>query len=414
MSIQPIFLLSLPRSGSTLVQRVVAAHPGVATASEPWLLLPLLSVLHPSMPLATGWDRSVSGALQDFFDELPGGRDDYLREVRSLALRLYEDAAGSGARYFLDKSPPYHLVVEDLARLFPDAKLVFLWRNPLAVVASIVETIWNGRWQVHRSRGDLFHGLANLVSAYRRHHPRAIAVRYEDLLTGAHEEWERLASYLEFDFDPGSLARFSDVALTGRMGDQSGARRYTTLNREPLDKWKRAVCNPLRKEWCRRYLTWIGADRTETMGYDLPALFDELETLSPGYRHMGVDAVDLGESLVRELSRARLSHNALASSWRLLLSSGHSSRVNGVSGDGGASRRRTSCMNGAITGAAPPRQASVGDGLEHLGVPAGDGTDVEHLGAPTARLTTAGGKAGIGQEPCDGRRERTDVADGDR
>jgi hypothetical protein len=93
------------------------------------------------MPLATKWDGSVNRALQDFFQELPAGEEDYLREVRSLALRLYEDAAGPDARYFLDKSPPYHLVVEDLARLFPEAKLIFLWRNPLAVVASIVETI---------------------------------------------------------------------------------------------------------------------------------------------------------------------------------------------------------------------------------------------------------------------------------
>ena len=42
MSVRPVFLLSLPRSGSTLVQRLLASHPEVATAAEPWVMLPHL------------------------------------------------------------------------------------------------------------------------------------------------------------------------------------------------------------------------------------------------------------------------------------------------------------------------------------------------------------------------------------
>lgn len=40
--ITPLFLFSLPRSGSTLAQRMLAAHPAVATVTEPWILLPFL------------------------------------------------------------------------------------------------------------------------------------------------------------------------------------------------------------------------------------------------------------------------------------------------------------------------------------------------------------------------------------
>ena len=40
--IRPIFIFSLPRAGSTLVQRVLAAHDDIATTSEPWILLPFL------------------------------------------------------------------------------------------------------------------------------------------------------------------------------------------------------------------------------------------------------------------------------------------------------------------------------------------------------------------------------------
>ncbi|MFV1990599.1 MAG: sulfotransferase, partial [Acidimicrobiales bacterium] len=43
--IRPAFLLSLPRSGSTLLQRLLGAHSMVATVAEPWLLIPPLYAL---------------------------------------------------------------------------------------------------------------------------------------------------------------------------------------------------------------------------------------------------------------------------------------------------------------------------------------------------------------------------------
>ena len=52
--------------------------------------------------------------------------------------------------YFLDKTPPYAHFLPELLRIFPEAKFVALWRNPLAVVASIVETFCGGRWEPDR------------------------------------------------------------------------------------------------------------------------------------------------------------------------------------------------------------------------------------------------------------------------
>ncbi len=94
MAIQPIFIFSAVRSGSTLVQRILAAHEGVATVSEPWLLLPLASTLR-----RTGVDGGylhplTVDAIEDFCAQLPGGSEDiYARaaQPRAAAVR-----AGSG------------------------------------------------------------------------------------------------------------------------------------------------------------------------------------------------------------------------------------------------------------------------------------------------------------------------------
>ena len=102
-----------------------------------------------------------------------------------MVLRLYEKAAGGGARFFLDKSPPYYFVATDIIRLFPDGKFVFLWRNPLSIVASIIDTWYDGKLYATSHREDLFIGLPRLVAAYQAgNRSRAYAVRYEDLLDG--------------------------------------------------------------------------------------------------------------------------------------------------------------------------------------------------------------------------------------
>jgi Sulfotransferase family len=275
MPIQPIFLFSISRSGSTVVQRIIAAHEGVATASEPWLLLPYLYTLRSDGVTAEYEHQMTVTAIEDFTKELPAENEDYLEELRRFALRLYTKAAGSEARYFLDKSPPYCLIAEEIMRLFPKGKFVFLWRNPLSVVASIVDT-W-GQWRPTMFRSDLFIGLPRLIRAYEDHGDRAYSVRFEDLMHGDHPPWASLLDHLGIEFQADALTRFSEVTLNGRMGDPTGVKRYSTLSAEPEQKWKETLGNPLRKEWCRRYLRFLGVERLATMGYDARQILADLD-----------------------------------------------------------------------------------------------------------------------------------------
>jgi hypothetical protein len=168
MAVRPIFIFSVVRSGSTLVQRIVAAHDGVATVSEPWLLLPYAYTTRSTGVDAEYNHQILVRATEDFCAALPNGRDDYRSEIRASVLRLYEKAAGSEARYFVDKTPTYCLVAEEIMNLFPEGKFVFLWRNPLSVVASIVET-WPP-WHPTVFREELFTGLPRLIEAYSANH----------------------------------------------------------------------------------------------------------------------------------------------------------------------------------------------------------------------------------------------------
>jgi hypothetical protein len=289
VSIRPIFVLSLPRSGSTLVQRVLAAHEGVSTAPEPWIVLPQVYALRGRGVYAEYGHALAARALRDFAGRLPEGEATYWAAIRGAIERLYAAAAAPGDRFFVDKTPRYHFVVDELFALFPEAAFIFLWRNPLAVVASTVETWGRGRWMVERWRVDLFDGLDRLVRARERYADRAHSVRFEDLVARPEASWPPLFAAMGIDFDPRSLERFAEVDVEARMGDPTGRRRYATLATEPLDRWKATIHSPLRRRWCREYLRWIGAERLATMGYRLEDLLRELEDVPVRIRPLGSD-----------------------------------------------------------------------------------------------------------------------------
>jgi len=289
MTQRPLFLLSLPRSGSTLVQRVLAVREEIATVPETWLLLPQVYAMRERGAFAEYGHTPASRAIREFADRLPGGRADYEEELRRFVLSLYARASGGRGTYFLDKTPRYHYVAEDLFRIFPDAKVVFLWRNPLAVVASITETWGRGRWNVGRWRSDLYDGVAGLVSAYEANAARAHAVRYEDLVGDDPAPWRSLFDYLELAFDPAALKEFRSVDLRARMGDPTGTARYETITAEPIERWKTILRTPVRKRWCRTYLEWIGESRLSTMGYRLEDLAGALDSVPTSVRRLPSD-----------------------------------------------------------------------------------------------------------------------------
>lgn len=274
--ITPIFLFSLPRSGSTLVQRILGYDPEIATVSEPWILLPYFySLKKDGIYAEYGHGYSVQ-AIEDFCLELPQGKQDYLTELRALVLKLYQKAAKKKVRYFLDKTPRYHLIIEEIIALFPEAKFVILWRNPLAIVASIITTWNHGQWNIHRYRADLYQGIENLTNAYSKYADKIHVIQYENLLLNPEVEFKKLYDYLDLPFDVEILTKFSNLQLNGSKGDPTGVHQYQSISQQPLDKWQKIMVNPIRKRWCRRYLQWIGRERLNMMNYDLDQLLNEL------------------------------------------------------------------------------------------------------------------------------------------
>jgi hypothetical protein len=280
---RPIFVFSLPRSGSTLLQRVLSREPGIETVPEPWILLPLFSCLRDD-GIYTDYGHSLyRRAAKDLENELDDGRAAVDDALRQCVLRLYQHASDDNPAMFLDKTPRYHLIAEHILRIFPDARFIFLWRNPLSLIASMLTTWGEGRWILYRYKVDLYRGLSRLVNAYQTTTRNVLSVQFEDLVRFENQGWERIYDYLDLDAD-GVDASMHVPEIGGEMGDpKQGA--YEGISKDPVAKWKRVITNPLRKAWVKRYLRWVRRDRLATMGYDLDALLDEIDDvpLSPDY-----------------------------------------------------------------------------------------------------------------------------------
>lgn len=285
-----IFIFSLPRSGSTLLQHLLAAHNFIDTASEPFFLLHFLESTREGDIYSTYSHQNMVWAIEDFANYLPGGYNDYLEELHEFAVRLYARASGKDAKYFLDKTPSYHLVVEQIIEIFPEAKFIFLWRNPLSVISSMLSSWQNGRWNIYHSEFRLFKGFSNLISAFEKYQDQVCSIKYEEMILNTDQSIKNVFDYLELPFDPVILDEYSKIELHGRVQySYYDKLDYQTIRQEPIAKWKDVINNPLRKMYCRRYLHWIGQERLAIMGYDLDDLLNQLNAVPFDFQYFFSD-----------------------------------------------------------------------------------------------------------------------------
>jgi len=270
--------------------RIMGMHKEIATVYEPFILLPLLYALKDKGVYSEYNHEHAAWAIQDFIRDLPSGVEDYYTEIRRLVLNLYKKASSRDAKYFLDKTPNYIWIVEDIIKIFPGAKFIFLWRNPLSVISSILKSWHNGYWNLYAHDAYLFQGLANLVSAYQTYADVSVSVRYEDLVNNPRIELERVFNYLGIMFCQDQLIKFVDFKTNSRLDSEPDRYIYNDVNRQSLAKWKKVLSNPIRKAWCRRYIHWVGEKRLALMGYQLDDLLSDLGHLSSDFSYLRSDA----------------------------------------------------------------------------------------------------------------------------
>lgn len=202
---QPVFILGFPRSGTTLVEQMLSAHPAIAAGDE----LPLVGDLAAMVPRVLSSSLPYPEALADLWmgdeaDGLETLRDHYLRRVRGMGI------VGPGQAWFTDKMPlnEWHLGL--LGMVFPASPIILLVRHPADVVLSVFgNELTHGFHCAYSLEGAARHFAltAELVAHCRATLAlRLLPVRYEDLVDDPEATVRRMLDFIGLPFDPACVA----------------------------------------------------------------------------------------------------------------------------------------------------------------------------------------------------------------
>ena len=192
----PVFIVGLPRTGTTLVERLLTRNRDVRPSEENYdFTLAFSSVINEHLAANPGRGLSPLGAaLEVDYGEIARR---YLANMRGML--------GEAAMY-LDKTPFNYLYCGLIRKAFPDARIIHLVRNPMDACYAVFKTLFSRAYFYSydlRELAEYYVAYRELMDHWRRLMPGAILdVRYEDLVTEPEAESRRVAEFVGIPWSP--------------------------------------------------------------------------------------------------------------------------------------------------------------------------------------------------------------------
>lgn len=278
------FLSSQPRSGSTLTQKILAAHSSVYTRSEPWVMLQPAYALKEDLPhleYNSLWEKRASA---NFIASLPEGRKTYIEALSDMYGKLYGTYLKKESKtLFLDKTPRYYLIINELHDIFPDAKQILLLRNPLSVLRSIIKS-WTGKdhKRLIDYKVDLYKAIEIFDDLVQKQPSWLYIMHYEKLLENAEEELLSLCQYLDIKYETNMLDYYQKPQEKWEFGDPKNVYAKKGIDSNNIAMlWLAQLKDPQLWRFFYDYLNFIGEERYGRFGYDFKTDMEYLKTNIP-------------------------------------------------------------------------------------------------------------------------------------
>lgn len=219
----PIFVVGLPRSGSTLVEQILASHPAIEGTME----LPYMGILAGELE-AAGMAEALTAATP--------------AQVRAWGARYLERARihrRLGRTRFIDKMPNNFRHIGLIRLILPRARIVDVRRHPMAACFSGFKQLFAEGQEFSYDLADLGHYYRHYLATVRHFQqvqPGSVhTLRYEDLVDDTEGQVRALLAALDLPFDPACLRFFeNDRAVRTVSSEQVRQPIY----RSGLDQWR--------------------------------------------------------------------------------------------------------------------------------------------------------------------------------
>lgn len=259
----PIFVVGFPRSGTTLIDQILDAHPALQVLDE----------------------KPVLDSVVDLLAERPEGYPQALQslepgELEALRARYWSSVAQylerrPGAR-LVDKNPFNFCRLQLIMALFPEARLIFVTRHPCDVVLSCFmqnfgfSDATRGFWTIGDSAQIYDRAISIWLLQRARLKPECLDLWYEDVVVDLPLQLRRMAEFLGIEVDPAMLD-FHRHAQSRRINTPSYSQVVRPLYGSSVQRW-------------HRYRPWFAAveprllELAGLMGYPRPQA--EAETMA--------------------------------------------------------------------------------------------------------------------------------------
>jgi len=225
----PIFIVGLPRAGSTLIEQILGSHPLVEGTME--------------LPQLPNIARKLAGPKQEeegmFLKRLAALTRDELRALGEGYLAETRVMRKTDAPFFIDKMPNNFMYVGLIQLILPNAVIIDARRHPLGCCFSCFKQHFaRGQWFTYglEDLGLYYRDYVDLMAHFDRVLPgRVTRVFYEAVVEDTEAEVRRLLGACRLPFDPGCL-RFHENERAVRTASSEQVRQ--PIFRGAMDHWQ--------------------------------------------------------------------------------------------------------------------------------------------------------------------------------
>ena len=233
----PIFVLGMPRSGTTLTEQIIASHPDVHGAGE---LKDLMQIASRATSPDNDFPENLNGLMPEM---VTSWAEDYIAGVQKRA---------PDSRRITDKMPANFMVLGLIHAMLPNAKIVHVMRNPVDnCLSCFTKQFSHGHAYSYdlAELGKYYTDYARLMAYWRRVLPEGafLEVRYEDLVADNEAQARRLIAYCGLEWN--------DACLESHKTKRSIRTASVTQVRQPIytssvERWRKyeAFLKPLLDE----------------------------------------------------------------------------------------------------------------------------------------------------------------------
>jgi hypothetical protein len=275
-----VFLIGSPRSGTTLLQRMLGSHSQIHTLPEPHLLTPLAHLGYFRTVDKAPYDHiNAAEANRELVGHLPRGEADYLDACRAYADTIYERLlAPSGKARFLDKTPAYGLILDFLEKLYPQARYVVLTRHPVAILHSYAHSFFDGDYEKAWAYNPIPARYVPAIARFLREEKVPLVhLRYEDLVAAPEAALERVFAFLGLPMEPQAVEYGRHEHVKGGFGDPITVNAHTRPVADRVHRWASDLAAvPAARAFVERVMQSLDPADLERWGYPAAELFAPL------------------------------------------------------------------------------------------------------------------------------------------